>query len=156
MVLLVVFPVDIVQVAGQFCPAQYGEEWGESLWQDSPVRVDSAYGCTYSCLVPPHAAKSAWYRLIRQVKMHVWRQVGEMVGAFCISQNVKLCDLRHLHQSTGQPHGYIKDAYGFGGRKTLVSEGYQQFHVTVRTLAYFRRAVKFFRLCACGGVLYLI
>lgn len=155
-VLFVVFPVDIVQVASQFRFAQHGEERGKPLGQDSPVRVDAADGGAYADLVPPDAPESAWYWFILQVKMHMGRQLGEMRSALLVAEYMEFFDVGILHEPTHQPHGNIEDTYRLGGSKTLVCERNEQFHTRVRTLAYFCCAVKFFRLCACGGAIHLV
>ena len=121
-VLLVVFPVDIVQVAGQPCLAKHGEEWRKTFWQDCPVRLNAANGCAYSYLVPPYTTELAGNGFICQVQMHVGRQVSEVCGAFGIAQNMKLSDLWRVHQPPGEPHGYIEDAHRFSGCKTLIGE----------------------------------
>ena len=156
MALLVVFPVDVVQVAGQFCVAQRREEGRKSFGQDGPVRRNAADGGAYADLVPPDATEAARNRFICQVQVHMRRQPGKVGRAFGIAEDVQFCNARGLHEPPRQAHGYIEDAYRFGGGKTLVCKREKQFHTCVRTLAYFAFAVKFFQLCACGSAPYLV
>lgn len=144
MVLFVVFPVHIVQVAGQPGLAQSREEGGEALGENGPVRLDAADSGAHAELIPPDASEATGYRFVSQVQVYMRRQLGEMCGAFGVAENMQLLYLRLLHEPVGQPHGYIEDPHRFGGSKTLVSESKQQFHTRARTLAYFRLAVKFF------------
>ena len=87
-VLFVVFPVHIVQVAGEFGFAQSGKEWRKSLRQDGPVRLDAADCGAYTCLVPPYAAKASRHRFVGQVQVHLGWEVGENVRALLVAKQV--------------------------------------------------------------------
>ena len=126
--LFVVFPDDVVDVAGEAGVAA-GEAVGrEAFRQECPVGPDGADGFDEAELIPEEAFPAARDGCVHAVEFDVGWYAGEGFGTFVVAEDVEFFDARSAQEGAGQAERYVEDAYRFGGLEALVRERDEQSH----------------------------